>query len=344
MIRKSMALSAMAFALIACDETNTQETNVTPAVVDKEKKSVTIDATSREQAAYLNLDSGAAVSASDTWHIKFQFNKASTADHVTAAIGDDQSEWYLDGEPIKDAFVSGSADAEAQALEIIYDKPTVVANQFVPVIDNSWYIYNPNHMLTPNSDAIWYVKSNDGRSLNKIWVSAIDNPARTMTLSYQNVNGDTLGAEQTADFVAGEPGVASCFDFEADQAVECSSAEWDFSSEVAASGRGYVLRTNGGESGPAAGGAYGPLTQAEVAQLPLSSLASPYIWSTDRTKGLFDEYPAYEYGVNGGHVLWPNFRTYVITTASATYNVQVTSFYDAADTVGHVTLAYKAVK
>ncbi|VUD68748.1 hypothetical protein TDB9533_04107 [Thalassocella blandensis] len=51
-----------------------------------------------------------------------------------------------------------------------------------------------------------------------------------------------------------------------------------------------------------------------------------------------------EYGINGGHAMWPNYATYIIKTAEAQYKFQITNYYDVDDSSsGSFTIRYQKV-
>jgi hypothetical protein len=50
----------------------------------------------------------------------------------------------------------------------------------------------------------------------------------------------------------------------------------------------------------------------------------------------FDGTPWYQYGVNGGHLLWSQFDVYLIETPTKTHKLQLTSYYDTEGVSGNI--------
>jgi hypothetical protein len=339
--RFSVALvPCLALSLIGCEESAVESTTVVDEVTnnDAAMQSLSVDASHQSNWTYVNIADNILVSDSDTWHLAFQRYRVKSNDAVTASIAEKQSDWYdADGEAILSAFVSGTADTEVDEFNKIYEESELetIANEFVAAIGNDWYSYDAStHSISENSANKWFVLNNDGKKATKVWVSAFD--GQTQTLSYQTIEADALTAEKTIDLVLGEPSVAQCVDFDTAAIVDCTSADWDYSLETASSGRGYLVRTNGGESGTGSGGAYGPLTESESAEVSLNYIS--YYISQDRTQGVFDQYVPFEYGINNDHFMYANFRTYVIKTDAQSFNVRLTDYYNGAGDSGYITL------
>jgi len=161
--------------------------------------------------------------------------------------------------------------------------------------------------------------------------SGDDAPATTTPVA---TSAFTQSGEWT--FVLPASGTSVCYDFEAKaQTADCTGTKWDL--KVKSSGMTASLWTNGGTSGTGTGGAFGgPFdhtwtelqawksgtldpTDTTNTQLPAT------VFLADSAKSVFTgtndiQAAAFEYGVTGAtsdHLLYPNFRVFLVTTDSA---------------------------
>ncbi|MDO5624367.1 MAG: HmuY family protein [Pseudomonadota bacterium] len=145
-------------------------------------------------------------------------------------------------------------------------------------------------------------------------------------------------------------GQSVCYDFDAQAEVAgCTGTAWDV--KVVSGGRSAELFTNSGPSGSGAGGAFGSPFVHTWADLlkwndalidPASGAIPATLYTADAPKSVFTgsnsiQSAIYEYGLNGGHQLSPNFRVFLIATNSASADItgaegavfalQVTGYY-----------------
>lgn len=158
-------------------------------------------------------------------------------------------------------------------------------------------------------------------------------------------------------------GNAVCYDFNAKAEVPgCTGNAWDL--KVVSSGRTGTMWTNSGTSGTGNGGAFGGPFDHTWSELqtwknatidPVSGTLPSTVYFKDAAKSVFSgansiASAAFEYGVNGttDHLLYPNYRTFLITSNSAAadnigtasapvFALQVTGYYGGASgtTSGH---------
>ncbi len=173
-----------------------------------------------------------------------------------------------------------------------------------------------------------------------------------------NNGGTTSAFTQSATWTFALPasGGAICYDFNTRAEVaNCSGNAWDL--KVKSSGKTASLWTNSGTSGNGAGGAFGGPFDHTWAELrtwqnattdPKSGAIPSTLFFKDSASGVFSgtndiASAAFEYGVGGAndHLLYPNFRTFLITTdstrpdpvgsaSSPVYALQVTGYYGGA--------------
>lgn len=166
--------------------------------------------------------------------------------------------------------------------------------------------------------------------------------------------GFTQSAKWT--FALPASGSSICYDFNAKAEVaDCSGTAWDL--KVKSSGMTSTLWTNSGTSGTGAGGAFGGPFDHTWTELqawknattdPVSGAIPSTLFFKDAASGVFTgtndiASTAFEYGVGGAndHLLYPNYRTFLITTdsgsadpvgtaAAPVFALQVTGYYGGA--------------
>ena len=151
-------------------------------------------------------------------------------------------------------------------------------------------------------------------------------------------------------------GMSVCYDFNAKAEVpDCTGTAWDL--KVKSGGRNATFWTNSGSSGTGAGGAFGGPFDHSWAELqtwknattdPKAGAIPATLFFSDAASGVFTgdnsiASKAFEYGVGGSsdHLLYPNYRTFLITTDSASastdgtvaapvFALQITGYYGGA--------------
>ncbi len=151
-------------------------------------------------------------------------------------------------------------------------------------------------------------------------------------------------------------GQSLCYDFNAKSEVaDCTGTAWDL--KIKSGGRTATFWTNSGSSGSGKGGAFGgPFDHSWTELLawknattdPKAGAIPATLFFSDAASGVFTgsneiASTAFEYGVGGStdHLLYPNYRTFLITTDSASastagtvtspvFALQVTGYYGGA--------------
>lgn len=146
-------------------------------------------------------------------------------------------------------------------------------------------------------------------------------------------------------------GSSVCYDFNARAEVAgCAGNAWDLKLTVGSRGSAS-LWTNSGTSGTGAGGAFGgPFdhTWTELQSYTDATTLPATVFRADGASGVFSgsngiQSAAFEYGVGGSndHLLYPNFRVFLITTNAASadavgtetspvFALQITGYYGGA--------------
>lgn len=167
----------------------------------------------------------------------------------------------------------------------------------------------------------------------------------------------------TWTFTLPAAGASICYDFNAQAPVaDCSGNNWDL--KVKAAARSASLWTNSGSSGTGNGGAFGGPFDHTWTELqawknattdPVNGAIPSTLYFKDAAAGVFTSSndiasAAFEYGVGGSndHLLYPTWRTFVITTdnssadavgtvAAPVFALQVAGYYGGTGgtTSGH---------
>ncbi|MEE2732554.1 MAG: HmuY family protein [Pseudomonadota bacterium] len=345
-------------------------------------ESASLDASVATAYTYFNLDSGTVMALTDTeaaastdWHIAFsRYNVIlnggdSGPGNVSGALAAAQNDFYSSAtEPNASVFLNATPDSELEHLLASYDldalsfasdekASSIQASGAMSgtQLDMGWYLYDfTTHVISLNADNWWLLRSAEGNSYGLFHATA---------LSYDSVNGldvtfefdvqpsGTVQFTSGASFSAHIPsaGGEACFDFDSDSSVDCATANWDLKLEIA--GRNWNLWTHSGITANGNGGAFGPLATAD-ADLYTSATTSPdgqdirFLYSVDRSAGVFTDNSWYEYNLSGAHKLWPNYRVYMIDTDSTSdsapvYALQITSYYSNAGASGFPNIRYR---
>ena len=156
-------------------------------------------------------------------------------------------------------------------------------------------------------------------------------------------------------------GAATCYDFDtATEVAGCTATNWDL--KVKSGGRSATLWTNSGVSGTGKGGAFGGPFERTWSELstwtdatvdPVDGVMPDAVFFKDSAADVFTGtnpigVAAFEYGVAGGHLFYPNYRVFLITTDSSAatavgtpgapvFALQITGYYGGASGVasGH---------
>ncbi len=151
------------------------------------------------------------------------------------------------------------------------------------------------------------------------------------------------------------PVAATCYDFDAKAESSCAEDKWDIKFDNQA--RSVKLWSNSGDSGAGLGGVFGLIDWSDLSrysnatQDPDTKRDITMHYNEDRSGGIFDAQPWFEYNLKGNHQLYPNNRVYLVTTDNSSamtdssvqqpiYAMQITNYYNDAGTSGYPTLRW----
>lgn len=328
---------------------------------------LTFDASDYSTWVYVNLTTGLAVNENEDWDIALQRYDAMAHADVSMALIAEQSEFYDNGSALVEQFVNTTAENELEHLENAQlpedsEFETAETNYAISADVFSQYSGAPAHTFVAVDTKFFLISSNDGNAFAKLRAVQIADPSKTYadadvydTAIFEfEVAADSASAFSTAvEWRVSTPnGIGhACFDIETSATVDCTDSTWDVKYSNTGSGFGAnpIIQLNSGLSGSGSAKLAGTFDTTETA-----NIATPYqdaaddaydlvaqsysFGSTDAQSSVFSDYPAFSYGVNGGHAMWPNYRVYAVRNATNTHFIQFTNYYNDLAESGHVTL------
>lgn len=145
------------------------------------------------------------------------------------------------------------------------------------------------------------------------------------------------------------PDAVTCYDFDAKAESSCDENKWDIKFDNQA--RSVKLWSNSGDSGAGLGGVFGLIDWSDLSrysnatQDPDTKRDITMHYNEDRSGGIFDAQPWFEYNLQGHHQLYPNNRVYLVTTDNSSamtdssvqqpiYALQITNYYNDTGAFG----------
>lgn len=313
---------------------------------------------------YLNLETGESVESSEDWHVSanrlaFKLNSGASGNgSVGGALAVAQEDFYENGQPDFNVFSNANQNSEEEHLLGQFSEPGEWQQDgFSSAFGESanWSIYGAGGVISEKPDVAYLVRSAEGDSYARMRVVDFNFPTRAgngiegfrFEFEVQGAgeavfSGTTIAFEPPAGF----NGMEACYNFDADAVEDCTtSTTWDV--QVGFSGRNWFLKSNSGVSGNGNGGASDPMTWDEAGALDADP-GVPQLYTIDSTGGVFSEHSWYEYNLNGGHKIWPNFRTYLIKAdvddpASKVWALQIVNYYNESGNSGNPTVRWLPV-
>lgn len=314
-------------------------------------KYVVLDAASdTSQAAHLDLNSGHNVIESEGWHFAYQkYVGFKVNESVSACIAKSYPAIFdSEGNAVQSEFEALTKDSTLDDFEAV---TATSCTEFISDAAESqfsdWYTYDStSHQITVHSDNTngWIVRS----SAKDTTFTEAYNYARIKVKSYAGTivfeaemydhNTNTFAAAVDTpemDFSEG----TSYWDMETNQVATSEMAGWDL--KIVKEGYGHGIYMNGGVSGDGDAGV-GTLLVSSVDDVTNpADTAQVYKYFEDAAKGAMSEPGSYgpiQYGVAGGHKMWPTFSVYLFKDGDNYYKAQVISNYGEDGTLASANL------
>ncbi|WP_158971993.1 HmuY family protein [Paraglaciecola sp. L3A3] len=358
----AIAVLSGSMLLTACGGSSSDDTNVIPEEPSNVYGPLATGSVAEPNYAYFDLETMTVVSlteeqaATDTsWDIAFKrtgvyLNNANNDSPVTAYFTGNNTDFW-DGEtPVADKFLNATPETELAAFDSVSitdvpaDTSMFIADEMFNIISD-FYNYDPvTHQVSAADDKYFIVNSDD--QLTKYRVSALTQVGFAMsdiTLQIANQDdADLFGAESPllVDLVT-ECGLGDMVYVDFGTAtVVTENDNWDLSFICNEANTGSDFEMDIADDATALQDFTNEITGISAEALPYHSFkANTY------TEKAFDATPWYAYNIEGGipHGIYSQYGIYLIKTDSATYKLQMLSYYDEESTSGSISFRTEAL-
>lgn len=242
-----------------------------------------------------------------------------------------------DGEAIVDRFTSATAETELDAFLSL--APVVPADEefntdMAEAAISGWYNYNSDdHTTSADVQSFFLVNSDNGIAkfrVTELVQNGFGMDSMILGASLQISGEEVFASEQLIPVSSADCSDAAYVDLHLGMAVTATD-DWDIS--IPCDDTGLLSFTI--DIADSRGAINDPLS-TEADGIPSDNIQYmtwlPNLNVTRAFSTYGDENSPYgwgNYGVNGGHLLWSNFATYIVKTATMNYKFQITSYYDS---------------
>ncbi len=304
---------------------------------------------------YYDLDNKAVIeltaeqAATNTvWDIAFKrsgiyLNQHSDNTITAFATGNNSDFFDADGKAIAASFIAATAETEladylaVKTSDIPTDETKFIADKTSNIIEGFYNYDMTTHVVTA-ADSNYFIANSDN-AFTKFRATDITTAGRgigqiTLQTAYQSSSDAAFAAEQelTIDAALACSGEVThvYVDFDTNQEVTAADA-WDINFPCAADKTGADFTINIADDAQA-------MHDFDNSYDAVDPTAVAYYGFKDNVYSVkaFDSTPWYQYGLNGGHLLWSQFDVYLIKTPTKTHKVQITSYYDADGVSGNI--------
>jgi hypothetical protein len=313
-------------------------------------------------SVYFDLDSAQVMTLTDAeaatnseWDIAFNRTQISLNTHSDNTVGTYTTAVNADfiddaGNAIAELFLAADADTElADYLAVgIDDLPSSEAFSFDALeyaVGDKFYDYDfITHQVSAAQEAYFIVSSDSAYSkfrAKSLTTSGMTMASITLAVQHQSALDGAVEFAPEQDLVIDTRDCSAdvYIDFDLIQAVSQDDA-WDIrmpcitESDITGADFQILLAEDATALVDTTNSYTGIDSQAE----------SFYGFQTNLSQvNAMDTNPWYQYGLNGGQLLWSQFGVYLIQTNSATYKLQVTSYYDTSGTSGNYSFRFDAI-
>lgn len=282
------------------------------------------------------------------WDIAFKRSGVYLNQHsdnaVTAyATGNNSDFFDADGKAIAASFIAATAETEladylaVKTSDIPTDETKFVADKTSNIIEG-FYNYNMTTHVVTAADSNYFIANSDN-AFTKFRATSITTAGRgigqiTLQTAYQGSSDAAFAAEQelTIDAALTCSGDVThvYVDFDTNQEVTAAD-NWDINFPCTADKTGANFTINIADDAQALhdfDNKYDAVDPTAVAYYGFKN----NIYSVKA----FDSTPWYQYGLNGGHLLWSQFDVYLIKTPTKNHKLQITSYYNADGVSGNI--------
>ncbi|QFR49989.1 hypothetical protein FJR48_09735 [Sulfurimonas lithotrophica] len=306
-------------------------------------ETTSMDASSGAETKF-NLSSG--LVDSTTWHFAYQkylgfkTNGGSSGNgSITACVAKTYADLYdTNNNSVQSEFEALNAtntlsDFEAVSMDDCNSSAYIEDSIDTQIETSTWLdaSYGPGGPVfsaKTDSNNSYIIRSADGNSYARVKVKSVDvnlsAGSRKLVLSSELWNGTAWTAAQDSpelDFSSSK----AYWDLETNGLSDAAN-EWELAVSVA--GQDYPLQVNGGASGDGNGGVGLVINEDATTVTDPTNTSEVYTYFADSATGALSSPGSYgplEYGVAGGHLMWPTFAVYIIDDGVDKYKFQIIS-------------------
>lgn len=330
-----------------------------PAVI--EVSDLNTGTTAEPVMVYYDLDTAtelllteAEAETNQEWDIAFKrtkiFLNRYAATPVTTYFTENTTDFYDDeGNVVVDRFVNATASTELDAFVAASGATPADASFNGDAVKNAiegFYTYNfASHSTAANPEAYFIVSSDSTYSQFRV-TSLIQNGfgVDNYVLEISNQASDSDSFSNTTSLpIDATDCVGDIYVDLATQTIANEGDAWDLRIPCADGLASHEIHI--ASDAKALSGEYGKLSGVVAASVPYY----PWVENEYEVRAIAEygdansRYGWAEYGVNGGHVMWPNFAIYIIKTDVGLYKFQVTGYYDAQGVSGSFSIRHQKV-
>jgi len=304
---------------------------------------------------YFDLDENAIVEltaeqaeTNTVWDIAFKRSGVYLNQHTDNAVkayatGNNSDFIDTEGKAVADSFIAANAETElddylvVKTSDIPTDETMFVGDVTSNIIEG-FYDYNSETHVVTAADTKYFITHSDS-AFTKFRATSITTLGRgigqiTLQTAYQGSADVEFAAEQEHIIdaaLACSGDVTNVYiDFDTNQEVTMVDA-WDINFPCTADKTAADFIINIADDAQA-------MHDFDNKYDALDPAAIPYYGLQENSYSVkaFDKTPWYQYGVNGGHLLWSQFDVYIIKTPTKTHKLQLTSYYNADGVSGNI--------
>lgn len=356
------AISVLALSACGSSSSGSDSTTVDDVATDTIYGPYATGSVSEPNFVYFDLETMSAVDLTDieaesntVWDVAFKrsgvYLNANTDTPVSAYFTDNNSDFYdTDGNAVTDLFIAATPETELEdfsgvtVANIPTDETMFVSDETNNIIDGFYNYNSTTHQVTAAADKFYIVSSDDTfTKFNVTDLSQAGYYMGSLTVSYANqttgsIEFDTSPTELIVDAAAACAGYGGIYiDFDLGQTVS-EGDDWDITLSCDDALTGANFDINIADDATAMQDFDNYYTAVDAAAINYYDFES-----NQYTVKAFDANPWYAYGVNGGHTLWSQYGVYLIQTETATYKLQITSYYNAEGTSGNLSFRAEAL-
>lgn len=283
-----------------------------------------------------------------TWDIAFKRSGVYLNQHSDNAVkayatGNNSDFFDTDGKAIADSFIAANAETElgdylaVKTSDIPTDETMFVGDVTSNIIEG-FYDYNSSTHVITAADTNYFIANSDG-AFTKFRATSITTAGRgigqiTLQTAYQGSSDVEFSAEQELIIdaaLACSGDVTHVYvDFDTNQEVTMAD-DWDINFPCAEDKTAADFTINIADDAQA-------MHDFENNYDAIDPTAVAYYGLQENSYSVkaFDSTPWYQYGVNGGHLLWSQFDIYLVKTPTKTHKLQLTSYYNADAVSGNI--------